>query len=290
MAIKKIPCGGFRYDDETVEFVDGVMKAKGASKEVTNAIETGGLGWTESEPKEGFDITWDGNTEGLDIVEEQYFKVANNISGVASGADLLGATMIVSPHEGNLEITEDIIETITEDKLITTDNKVYGLMSSLGSSVVFIALEDGTFEGMNFTKGVWFIGVEETLYVSRLYKEASTEEVVHKIDQKYIPSGGSGGGGMVVHFTIDVEDYSLTYDHTVAEVKTALKTTPISAYLTAGEETIYLSCGSVQRHGSLPDGAIVFYVIDFNDPVGSISIQIYETEDGTWSNELLTNT
>lgn len=30
MAIKKIPCGGFSYDDSTVEFVDGVMKAKGA--------------------------------------------------------------------------------------------------------------------------------------------------------------------------------------------------------------------------------------------------------------------
>lgn len=29
MAIKKIPCGGFYYDDATIEFDDGVMKAKG---------------------------------------------------------------------------------------------------------------------------------------------------------------------------------------------------------------------------------------------------------------------
>lgn len=29
MAIKKIPCGGFMYDDETIEFDDGVMKVKG---------------------------------------------------------------------------------------------------------------------------------------------------------------------------------------------------------------------------------------------------------------------
>lgn len=29
MAIKKIPCGGFYYDDETIEFEDGVMKVIG---------------------------------------------------------------------------------------------------------------------------------------------------------------------------------------------------------------------------------------------------------------------
>lgn len=28
MSIKKIPCGGFMYDNETIEFVDGVIKGK----------------------------------------------------------------------------------------------------------------------------------------------------------------------------------------------------------------------------------------------------------------------
>lgn len=36
MAIKKIPCGGFYYDDETVQFEDGVIKAQ--NKVITRKI------------------------------------------------------------------------------------------------------------------------------------------------------------------------------------------------------------------------------------------------------------
>lgn len=178
-----------------------------SAPEVENAIETHGLGWTDTEEVEGFDIQWDGNTEGLEYVSVYaafLAKVSSDLSLIDTIDDLIGATILGEFGEGPIDVT------ITEDNITTEDNKVFNI-----EGAVIIAFEDGSFGELNLSKGIWFLKIDSSNFTNRLYKEDSTEEVVHQIDQKYIP-GGSGGGfeydliikGVGEAFTVTKGDYN----------------------------------------------------------------------------------
>lgn len=154
-------------------FVESKMDDVKMPIEVESAIETGGIGWTETEEKAGFDIQWDGNTEGLEKAGD-FYKVSNRI---LSKNEFLGGTLFAG----------DETVVITDDSEIFHElipNKLYAFGGS-GGVLISAGVE---YDGKTLSSGVYF-SKDHEFYISRLYKkEATTEEVVHQIDQKYIPS------------------------------------------------------------------------------------------------------
>lgn len=115
-----------------------------------------------------FDIRWDGNTEGLESITDQAYKVTSKVDDIASGADLIGAKIEVT----GMDIPSPI--TLSEDDISTEDGKVF-VCSVDEAPLVFVAIEDGEANSVQFTKGVWFTKTTEDAYVSRLYKEVTIE-------------------------------------------------------------------------------------------------------------------
>lgn len=131
-------------DGDAFEIVDGALSLK--------AVEPS-----------GFDIQWDGNTEGLDVIEDAVYKVAE-VDAITSASDLIGAAMEIV----GTELESPYIFSSAE--ITTEDNKVFAC-SAASSAFIFVAFEDGVAYDISFTKGVWFTKLTETDYVSRLYKE-----------------------------------------------------------------------------------------------------------------------
>lgn len=218
--------GNTPQPNQTVDFViysvdNDVHKIaeKYMPEKVSNAIETHGMGWTESSETAGFDITWDGDTTGLESFVDQAYKVASSVEGI-DAESVIGVTMVYAGYSS--EVTADKVTPSGDNVLMISDEDIGG--------AVIVVLEDSTLMDMPITKGVWFFKslTDETNYVSRLYKEASTEEVVHKIDQKYIPSGGSGGGAMIVTFADNPDDeFHPMANKTPQEAMAALMSMPV---------------------------------------------------------------
>lgn len=195
---------------EAVNDLNSIPQGSGGDipPEVSNAVETHGMGWTESEPKEGFDIQWDGNTEGLDVAGQILFKIADTIS-ISEAAELVGANlnMIDNGTEFNFVIEEsDISE--------QGSNISISLEVLEGIPSILIVFEEFEITGATVSKGVYFVNVDG-FYTSRLYKEASTKEVVHKIDSKYLSSA------MIVNLTFVDFDTPITADKTLLELSDA---------------------------------------------------------------------
>lgn len=208
--IPEAPIDNKQYARKNGDWSEVESSGEDIPPEVSNAVETHGIGWTDEEVVEGFDITWDGDITGLDVIENAVYKVAE-IDSITSASDLIGSVMEVvgmgfdSPH------------IFSSADITTEDNKVFMCLVE-SSAIIFVAFEDGTAYDIPFTKGVWFTESTETAYVSRLYKEASTQEVVHQIDQKYIPQ--SSGGAMFVTVVFD-DNLVGTADKTLSELVTA---------------------------------------------------------------------
>lgn len=115
MSVIKMPCVNNNFDDNLqvptshirvssedfdIEVPGGsedpILRSKGRlPEEVKNAVETGGLGYTEEEVIPGFDIQWDGNIEGKephqpDVFGPSFFKV---YEGVTTFEELKKATL-----------------------------------------------------------------------------------------------------------------------------------------------------------------------------------------------------
>lgn len=205
--------------------------------EVSNAVETHGIGWTDEEEMSGFDIQWDGNTEGLENIFTLFYKISDDVSEIGASDNIIGATAII-----NVGGTESSY-TINATELETRDGKVFAVVMESGACI-FVAFENGVFEfaeeETSFTKGIWFLNVPSPAYVSRLYKEASTQEVVHQIDQKYIPQS-SGGGGVVVNCEWNQGTNTVTSSTTFSELMDYLTNGVIpilNVSVTAGGATI----------------------------------------------------
>lgn len=153
-------------------------------EELSNAIETHGMGWTSrEEPVPAINITWDGDTEGREaILYDQYYKVSDE---AISKEDIVGATVSLVVEQSD---TESII--ITEDNIAPYDNyPMYGIQ--FGDYVsIYVVSENFVMSDEELHKGVYFFESND-YYVSSLTKEGSTGEVVHQIDKKYLPETAS---------------------------------------------------------------------------------------------------
>ncbi|MCQ2076002.1 MAG: carcinine hydrolase/isopenicillin-N N-acyltransferase family protein [Bacteroidaceae bacterium] len=183
-------------DGEELEFaLDGFERKDNPEPvvlphEVENAVATHGMGWTDEEVKEGFDIQWDGNTEGLERVPAPDADLLKISDLDIPNDQLIGLKFDITDsniHEvATVEITEEFFDELKESGRITNDFVVVlGLFAIVRKDGIDIG-------GSSFIhKGIYAFDPEasiaEGIYVSRLYKEASTEEVVHQIAQKYIP-------------------------------------------------------------------------------------------------------
>lgn len=194
---------GFGYTDgNELHQIDSkyIKREELVPEELSNAIETHGMGYTNEEEVPAINIAWDGNIEdrehfiGGDVT---YVKVADAIFNDIS--ELYGAKIV----RGSEEV-------ILDDNNCPYDEGCY-ILSSFG---VYVPIDDGDIsEGLYFIKGT-------NNYTSSLTKEASTQEVVHQIDQKYIPSSG-GGGSMMVNASF-TDDYAIVLDKTYEEISSAL--------------------------------------------------------------------
>ncbi len=177
--------------------------------EVENAIETHGLGWTDTEEKAGFDIQWDGNTEGLERVES-YVKISDLDIPNDQIVGLKYDAAYSDTHEflRTTEITQEMFEEFIEFEQINDDYAWLDYWFSVHKDGVVV-------DDIEFAhKGIYVADPEEVeAYISRVYKEATTEEVVHQIDQKYIPGGEFT---VVIDYDSIGSDTQAAYDEALA--------------------------------------------------------------------------
>ena len=164
-------------DGEELNFTLDTSNPIWLPKELNFAIETGGIGWAEK-AYEIFDIQWDGNTEGLEYFDDWgLYKISSNPRDyIDSIEDIVDSTAVQVFGSG-----ESYTGIITDDMIRTTDNKVW----DIGDHGAVIAFEDGEFNGVEFTQGIWFFAANH-MYVQRIHKQAF--DSVHQIAQQYIPS------------------------------------------------------------------------------------------------------
>lgn len=233
----------YSVDNDVNQIAEKYMPEK-----VSNAVETHGMGWTSEEVVEGFDIQWDGNTEGLEsLLDGAIFKVDSNLHGITSAEDLIGSTIfdITDGQETRFDITEEDVQVVVD-----------GLLSMFGSMVV-VALSDVTAsvgEDIRFSKGIWFAGGDEENHTSRFYKETSVKEVPHPINIKYIPEES----GCKV-FTIEYAESGLVSNLTPSEVVSIMKTKPVIGVMKMGS---FLSPLGVPYFTSTEGSdVVIFYVV-----------------------------
>ena len=136
-------------------------------------------------------LEWDGNTDGLVSVAFNSNLIFYKISDVIPKKnDLIGGSIYFRPisnpdkGENSLEITDDLVMTETEDILVLSE----------GLAVV-VKKSGATFQNIPFEEvGVYFIVMTNNdVYSSKLEATSDiftvTNEVVHKLDPKYLPEG-----------------------------------------------------------------------------------------------------
>ena len=103
------------------------------------------------------------------------------------------------------------------------------------------------------------------------YGYTDEDEIVHKIDEKYLPA--SGGGAMVVEFEFDFHNNTLTASKTVDEVKTAMFTIPVIGVMTV------MASGTVVRNTALGCASI-------NEEANPVFGCYYNTANGRWMEQI----
>lgn len=197
--IKKIPCGGFSYDDSEIAFDNGVIHPIGGGGWPSDLPKpsVGGYGYTEQ--GEQTVITWDGDTEGREslfgemyLISEESFSKNSAIGAVISFAN--GNTLNVSANN-IVEYTSNVFE--IRDNIRT---------------VCIVAEEDTDIDDIIVQKGVYFAKVGASYVTSIVY----TPKTVHKIDEKYLPE--AGGAVMIVNVKLDEETETIFADKTYTEI------------------------------------------------------------------------
>ena len=163
----KIPCGGFRLDENSFSLDEnGVLSIP---KPLTYDY------MPEGYPSKSvlFDIEWDGDTSGLVSAADTYYKVANYTA--VTKADLVGCILSVQNDPRHLE------PFAVEEKLIKDTLIPHATM--IADYVIFVS-EPTSYNQVNFTEsGIYFVKMGE-LYTARLIKQTITP-----IAEEFLPSG-----------------------------------------------------------------------------------------------------
>lgn len=174
-----------------IVFCDNHMIPGGSDPVLDNAKSTGGIGWTEQ--GEQTVITWDGNTDGKIVVGE-FCRISEK-------------TPTISDLVGGVCKSGDTKRTISE-----SDFQDFGDLIFWRDGGFLVVYNPYSEEGFEFTEtGIYFAGGGGSFTSLLTY---GTPDTVHKIDEKYLPSGV-----MVVNFEYDDEFIA---GKTVEEVKTAM--------------------------------------------------------------------
>lgn len=146
-------------------------------------------------------LEWDGSTDGLALLspdgETTLYKVTDFFVGKD---DLVGGTVTIS---GAMDITisSEMVQGEAGDGF-----ELY-MVGYNGTTLLLTANQDITMEGLTIEKGTYFLSMGAAGYVSKvtLLTPAFGEEIVHKIDPKFISIGGYGYDNSEVLFDQTVE-------------------------------------------------------------------------------------
>lgn len=158
-----------------------------------------GYGYTDAPAFEP--ITWDGETEGREIVQEAFCKVSDES---IQSSELNGSKIKVYEDGETAELNFVSTQSFSDDIYIA----LYG-----DSMQVLVALNDTELEGIELHKGVYFMFAEGdgyTQYISELAAAPS----VHKFDSALIPTSG---GAYTVTFSSD-DGENFTCDKALNEI------------------------------------------------------------------------
>lgn len=243
---------------------------------ISNAMDTDGFGWTETKDYIGIDVQWDGNTEGLERAGD-YVKISDLDIPNDQIVGLKYDAAYSYNHEflRTTEITQELFEEFIEFEQIINDDYAF-------VDYWFIVHKDGVVvDDCEFAhKGIYVADPKDVeAYISRIYKEATTEEVVHQIAQKYIPGGS--GGSFVVNLTA-VDEETFTSDTTFAEVKQALINGQFVMVKLSIEGLDYIfSGGSLMPHPlALGEGEVITWYASLGD-LGGVGLYCIRNGDET---------
>lgn len=172
---------GFGYTDgNELHQIDSkyIKKEDLVPEEVAYAIENDGIGYMYEGEIPAINITWDGDTEDRDSIDDTFYKVSNNI---LTTKELIGSMLSYNNSEySSFEITAETIE--------GSDGECFIIICdpNSGDEVVYEVLGDIEYSDVTIHKGIYFLA-EDGLFVSSITKEASIEEMPHKIDKIYMP-------------------------------------------------------------------------------------------------------
>ena len=177
------------YTDEAINALTGITLCShgkfptggGSDPIVENAKQTGGFGYTEHGNQAV--ITWDGNTEGKQMVsisdEIKLYKIAEF---TPTTDEVIGGVIYTKSGNDGTFSTE-----ITADSIVPMSEQVYQI-NGYGQNRVVVALEYSEIATLKFERGVYFNksgrGTSSKYIKSITY---GTPDTVHKIDKKYVP-------------------------------------------------------------------------------------------------------
>lgn len=238
-----------------------VTVSGGSDPVLDNAKSTGGIGWTES--GEQTVITWDGDTEGRDvltIIDSEHPDVVVRMYKVA--------------EYSSKQFTENC-ELVAAGSQFPVSLYTYDHAEVYAADSAFAIRTDGTDFDIQYvgtvhaeSSGVYFLEMGGAYVESLTY---GTPDTIHKIDEKYLPASG---GAMVVAFELNLSAGSVTADKTVDEVKEAMLTMPVIGVISVNGVDNPLGIGGID--------------IDFNPVFGTYNnngeiMSYIITSDGDWA-------
>ena len=158
-----------------------------AVEKVKAWIQSGGVKWdhVSDKPfvKQGGDtLTWDGNTEGLEVFQGAYYKVSDAAPTMADLAN--GVTMTLHSNVLGIEISE----TISAENIGEEDGLIIFINSPESQSMpVVIVLADVHEEDFSLSKGTYFIGEPAEFIARSLTIPGYTGFAKEQIDPKVLP-------------------------------------------------------------------------------------------------------
>ena len=227
---QKIPCGGF-YIGEGLELDDATKTLK----------SVGGGGGLSLVGGGGINITWDGSTEGRDVISLEaaganLYKVSNS---VFDNSELIDSVFSYTAFGQGTTVTLD------ENPITEFGANCYGINGIIAISGVAGEYSAEVEEGiMNFTipsDGTYFLYVPTPsgdMMATSITKTGTAKLMQNGEDvTDEVKEAVGGGGATVVTFTIatDGDTQTLTADMTPAQVLTAMESSPVVGVL-AGED------------------------------------------------------
>ena len=166
---------------------------------------------------EPLNITWDGNTEGLEYVQEfEGFKVSDK---VLTEENLMNAEIILSNGNTNFTATGNREIFAPFPGALMCEIKI---SSGLSPKTFIVTIDDAIAAQLGASAGTYFV-INDGGYVSSFTTTEPIEQVktvVHPINKKYLPDGI--GGNMFINITIDDNDEYVA-DKTYNEISKAIE-------------------------------------------------------------------